>query len=363
MLWGAAEQVLQGLTKPELLALKALVRPHRHVERVFHCVGLLKGIWGAARGPMPWAASKEMMQSPTFQIELVLLDLSSVPQQAALSARRLLAEIKDGVEEIRRISPGAAVLFEWLQMVLSWKLDGSAPAGPLAATSKDQANRSLQLGGERATPLLAGGMLQLSTPVSAPASFAVATGRGPDPCRARMRSNKTSVTGFGAGYSVYSHGVSSSRPPGGLRRSSSAAAFLIKDYVPGMPAATSQHPRFYAPAPQSSILANGKALYVSGDLVCHTNYPGRKDVEALALPKPPLSVTTLASSGVPTAPRAGAAKGGEEQRMHRMEWLEPGRRKESGRDPGDSRGRRESRDPPDPGGRSEIGGAGGAIPS
>lgn len=220
-----------------------------------------------------------MLQSPTFQIELVLLDHAAVPRQAALVARRLLAEILGGAQEVRRISPGAAVLFEWLEMVLSWKLDGSAPAGPLKTTKYQPPAQATPIGGP--TPLRAGGMLQLS------ASWA-ADKLPPGPC-----------LGVGTALAAALAAPQPQRPPQGLRRPVPlfAPSLLLGESrsghvgVGGVPGVT----LIGGPAlSQASHHHAGKA-----SALAPTRYTGGAGGLGPREAAPPLSVTVMGSSWPP----------------------------------------------------------------
>ena len=67
------EVSIRRLTKAHIIDLRNIVKPHHLVEKVLNMVCILRG----SIAPN-WTMAREMMNSMTFKLELVLLDASKI---------------------------------------------------------------------------------------------------------------------------------------------------------------------------------------------------------------------------------------------------------------------------------------------
>lgn len=123
-LWMANDQCLRQLPDSELWAMRFLRQPDARVERILQAVALLRGqkMAPASTPAARWGQCREILRSGTFRTELLLLDASQVPKESAQNVLDLLQGLD--IEVLRRISPGAAALFEWAHGVARWRLHG-----------------------------------------------------------------------------------------------------------------------------------------------------------------------------------------------------------------------------------------------
>lgn len=138
--WVAHDKYLQNLIPEELQALRALRQPHPDVLRVLESVALLKGAWapGANVGnaAAQWGRCREMLHSPTFMTELLLLDSPRIPAKSIQSARQILSGLD--TENARRLGNGVVALLDWAQYVVRSRCAGYASeAGALQRAGPD----------------------------------------------------------------------------------------------------------------------------------------------------------------------------------------------------------------------------------
>lgn len=117
--WVAHDKYLQHLLPEELQALRSLRKPHPDILRVLEAVALLKGAWGPGDNPgnsaAQWGRCREMLQSPTFRTELLLLDSPRIPLKSVQYARQVLSGLD--AENTRRLGNGVVALLDWAQYV------------------------------------------------------------------------------------------------------------------------------------------------------------------------------------------------------------------------------------------------------
>eukprot|EP00747_Dinoflagellata_sp_TGD_P164466 gnl/TRDRNA2_/TRDRNA2_184445_c0_seq1.p1 gnl/TRDRNA2_/TRDRNA2_184445_c0~~gnl/TRDRNA2_/TRDRNA2_184445_c0_seq1.p1 ORF type:complete len:485 (-),score=94.27 gnl/TRDRNA2_/TRDRNA2_184445_c0_seq1:35-1420(-) len=124
-IWMENDRHLCELSEPELRALRFLRQPDPRIERVLQAVAVLRGQGDdrpARTAAARWGQCKEVLRSPTFRTELLLLDSSQVPLEAAQHVESLLEGLNS--EEIRCICAGAGALLDWARGVVQWRLQG-----------------------------------------------------------------------------------------------------------------------------------------------------------------------------------------------------------------------------------------------
>lgn len=118
--WVAHDKYLQNLLPEELQALRSLRKPHPDILRVLEAVALLKGAWGpgekSGNAAAQWGRCREMIQSPTFRTELLLLDSPRIPVKCIQNAREILSGLD--TENARRLGNGAVALLDWAQYIV-----------------------------------------------------------------------------------------------------------------------------------------------------------------------------------------------------------------------------------------------------
>lgn len=124
--WVAHDSYLQNLIPEELQALRSLRQPHPDVLRVLEAVALLKGAWApgehVGNAAAQWGRCREMLQSPTFMTELLLLDSSRIPARSIQSARQVLSGLD--TENTRRLGNGVVALLDWAHYVVRSRCAG-----------------------------------------------------------------------------------------------------------------------------------------------------------------------------------------------------------------------------------------------
>mmetsp|Transcript_43537 Transcript_43537/g.79256 ORF Transcript_43537/g.79256 Transcript_43537/m.79256 type:complete len:525 (-) Transcript_43537:234-1808(-) len=138
--WMVNDRSLQRLPESEIRALRAMRLPDARVERVLQAVALLRGhrlpaSTATGSGASRWAACRELLRSPTLRTELLLFNANDLSLDVARTAMELLDGLS--VDEVLRISAGAAALLEWALGVSRWRLEG-----PQRASSTGFAPRS-----------------------------------------------------------------------------------------------------------------------------------------------------------------------------------------------------------------------------
>jgi hypothetical protein len=127
--WVAHDKYLQNLVPEELQALRSLRQPHPDVLRVLEAVALLKGAWApgenVGNAAAQWGRCREMLQSPTFMTELLLLDSPRIPAKAIQSARQVLSGLDP--ENTRRLGNGVVALLDFAQYVVRSRCAGYMP--------------------------------------------------------------------------------------------------------------------------------------------------------------------------------------------------------------------------------------------
>merc|ERR1712039_563550 len=100
--------------------MRFLRQPDYRVERVLQAVATIRGqkIAQASTAAARWGHCREVIKSPTLRTDLMLVDAASIPQDNARRALELVQGLQ--AEDIRRVSPGAAALYEWVQGVATW---------------------------------------------------------------------------------------------------------------------------------------------------------------------------------------------------------------------------------------------------
>uniref|UniRef100_A0A7S0FMS2 Impact N-terminal domain-containing protein n=1 Tax=Pyrodinium bahamense TaxID=73915 RepID=A0A7S0FMS2_9DINO len=127
-LWMKNDQILRNLPESEIWAMRFLRQPDFRVERVLNAVATVRGHKvpsASSTGAARWGHYREVLKSPTLRTELLLFDASTASLEACQEALDILSGLK--VTDIRRASMGAAALYEWVQEVARWRLQGPPP--------------------------------------------------------------------------------------------------------------------------------------------------------------------------------------------------------------------------------------------
>jgi hypothetical protein len=123
-MWLESDRCLKDLTDSEIAELRRMRQPDERIERVLQAVALLRGQKIVRSGPPAarWGQCMQVLRSPTVRTELMLFDPKTVPRDAAEAAAQLLRGLD--AEELRRATPAAVALFEWVSNVIRWRLEG-----------------------------------------------------------------------------------------------------------------------------------------------------------------------------------------------------------------------------------------------
>eukprot|EP00928_Gymnodinium_smaydae_P041948 TRINITY_DN28327_c0_g1_i1.p1 TRINITY_DN28327_c0_g1~~TRINITY_DN28327_c0_g1_i1.p1 ORF type:complete len:439 (+),score=111.83 TRINITY_DN28327_c0_g1_i1:95-1411(+) len=122
--WMENDKNLRELPEAEIWELRALRQPDERIERVLQAVAAIRGqrVVRTGSAAARWGHCQQALKSNTFRTELLLLDASGVPREAARTAMQLLAGLD--AAELRRASHAAAALFEWASSIARWRLEG-----------------------------------------------------------------------------------------------------------------------------------------------------------------------------------------------------------------------------------------------
>jgi hypothetical protein len=127
-MWMESDRCLKELADSEIWELRRMRQPDERIERVLQAVAVLRG-QKIARSGAPaarWGQCMQVLRSPTIRTELMLFDAGSVSRDGVHCAAQLLRGLD--VEDLRRATPAAAALFEWVSSVIRWRLEGPPPS-------------------------------------------------------------------------------------------------------------------------------------------------------------------------------------------------------------------------------------------
>ena len=116
---------MPSITRAQLEEAKSVVRPHELTHCVYRCVALLLGYRDTT-----WPGCREMLASPNFVREIVLLQPLSIPFDEISAVRDLLEELGPGFNpgNLQRQSILAADMLEWCIRVVRAYYDVTASA-------------------------------------------------------------------------------------------------------------------------------------------------------------------------------------------------------------------------------------------
>jgi len=126
------EVSIRRLTKAHIIDLRNMIKPHHLVEKVLNMVCILRG----SIAPN-WTMAREIMNSMTFKLELVLLD----PAKIKLSLMRRVIRVLNNFHKhltpdvsrhflfcltrtwckhLAKINEGASILLTWIINLVKW---------------------------------------------------------------------------------------------------------------------------------------------------------------------------------------------------------------------------------------------------
>ncbi len=111
------EQSIKRLTKAHVIDLKSMIKPHNLVEKVLQMVCILKGCIAPS-----WTLAREMLNSMTFKLELVLLDATRVKPSLIKKVVKILNKYHQYLtpNNIAKINEGASILLAWVINLVKW---------------------------------------------------------------------------------------------------------------------------------------------------------------------------------------------------------------------------------------------------
>jgi len=111
------EVSIRRLTKAHIIDLRNIVKPHHLVEKVLNMVCILRG----SIAPN-WTMAREMMNSMTFKLELVLLDASKIKPSLMKRVIKILNNFHRHLtpDHLAKINEGASILLTWIINFVKW---------------------------------------------------------------------------------------------------------------------------------------------------------------------------------------------------------------------------------------------------
>jgi len=111
------EVSIRRLTKAHIIDLRNVVKPHHLVEKVLNMVCILRG----SIAPN-WTMAREMMNSMTFKLELVLLDASKIKPSLMKRVIKVLNNFHRHLtpDHLSKINEGASILLTWIINFVKW---------------------------------------------------------------------------------------------------------------------------------------------------------------------------------------------------------------------------------------------------
>jgi len=99
------EASIRRLTKAHIIDLRNIVKPHVLVERVLNMVCVLRGCIAPN-----WTMARELMNSMTFKLELVLLDAAKIKQSSVRKVLKVLNNYH------KQLTPDVSTQFSYLPL-------------------------------------------------------------------------------------------------------------------------------------------------------------------------------------------------------------------------------------------------------
>lgn len=111
------EVSIRRLTKAHIIDLRNVIKPHHLVEKVLNMVCILRG----SIAPN-WTMAREMMNSMTFKLELVLLDASKIKPSLMKRVIKILNNFHRHLtpDHLAKINEGASILLTWIINFVKW---------------------------------------------------------------------------------------------------------------------------------------------------------------------------------------------------------------------------------------------------
>jgi len=105
------EASIRRLTKAHIIDLRNIVKPHVLVERVLNMVCVLRGCIAPN-----WTMARELMNSMTFKLELVLLDAAKIKQSSVRKVLKVLNNYHKQLtpDHLQTVNEGASILLTWI---------------------------------------------------------------------------------------------------------------------------------------------------------------------------------------------------------------------------------------------------------
>lgn len=111
------EHSIRRLTKAHIIELRNQVKPHPLIERVLNMVCILRGCIAPN-----WTVARELMQSMTFKMELMLMDVCNIKNSLIKKVIRVLNNYQKQLtpDSLAQISEGASILLIWIINLVKW---------------------------------------------------------------------------------------------------------------------------------------------------------------------------------------------------------------------------------------------------
>eukprot|EP00347_Sterkiella_histriomuscorum_P001245 403372773 len=111
------EHSVRRLTKAHIIELRNQVKPHPLVEKVLNMVCVLRGCIAPN-----WTVAREMMQSMTFKMELMLMDVCQIKQSLIKRVIKILNSNQKALtpDNLSQISEGGCILLTWIINLVKW---------------------------------------------------------------------------------------------------------------------------------------------------------------------------------------------------------------------------------------------------
>lgn len=111
------EVSIRQLTKQHVINLRKQIKPNHLVEKVLKMVCILRGCVAPN-----WTMARELMNSMTFKLELMLMDPTQIKPMLVRRVLRILNNNHKNLSPVNlvQIDQGASILLTWLINFIKW---------------------------------------------------------------------------------------------------------------------------------------------------------------------------------------------------------------------------------------------------
>jgi hypoxanthine-guanine phosphoribosyltransferase len=108
---------IRQLSKQHIINLRKQIKPHPLVEKVMKMVCILRGCIAPN-----WTMARELMNSMTFKLELMLMDPAQIKQTLVKKVLKILNSNQKQLTPIHllTIDQGASILLTWVINFIKW---------------------------------------------------------------------------------------------------------------------------------------------------------------------------------------------------------------------------------------------------